>query len=66
MGAEERSFPPAALAAADEAFLAGTAHPARALIELDGRPIGGGVAGTLTQRLAGQFADQAAALLAAS
>jgi len=66
MGAEERSFPPAALAAADEAFLAGTAHPARALIELDGRPIGGGQPGALTVRLAGRFADQAAALLAAS
>ena len=65
LGAEERSLPLAALAAADEAFLSASSLPARAVVELDGRPLGGGRPGPTTQRLAETFAAEASALLGA-
>ena len=66
MGAEERSFPAAALIAADEAFLAATSNPAQPLVEVNGRPLGDGTPGPVAQRVAERFSAQAAALLTQS
>ena len=63
LGAEERTIGADELAGASEAFLSATSLPARALVELDGRPIGDGLPGPRTRELAATFADRARALL---
>lgn len=52
---EERALEPADLAAASEAFLT-NAVGIRALVEVDGRPVGTGETGPVTRRLAAEIA----------
>jgi branched-chain amino acid aminotransferase len=63
LGAVEHSLTREELAGATEAFLSATSLPARALVELDGRAIGGGRAGPVTGELAATFADRARAIV---
>ena len=62
LGAAERRLTVDELHGADEAFLASTSAPARPLLSLDGREIGGGRGGPLTREIAATFATRARAL----
>jgi len=57
IGVQERDILLDELQAADEALLTGTTVEVLPLVRLDGRPIGGGVPGPVTTRLAGSFGD---------
>jgi branched-chain amino acid aminotransferase len=61
--AEERSLSLAELLAAEEAFVAATSAPARALVEVEGQPIGDGRPGPRTLDVAGSFAQRALPLV---
>ncbi|MBI1902849.1 MAG: aminotransferase class IV [Planctomycetia bacterium] len=54
---EERDISLAEVYRADEMFCTGTMGELAAVIIVDGRPIGGGKAGPMTQRLCGLFAE---------
>jgi branched-chain amino acid aminotransferase len=51
IGAQVRDIAPDELAAADEMFCTGTMGELAGVVELDGRPIGGGRVGPVTRRL---------------
>lgn len=53
----ERDITPVQLYAADEVFLTGTAAEVTPIIEVDGRSIGNGESGPITQQLADEYAS---------
>ena len=58
--AVERLFAPSELQSAEEVFLTGSAAEIIPAVKLDGRTIGGGVAGPVTKKLIGLFREYAA------
>jgi branched-chain amino acid aminotransferase len=52
LGAVERTLTPADIATADEAFLTSSTRELQPLVAVDGKPVGGGEPGPVTQRLA--------------
>lgn len=59
LGVEERSFTPAEVFAADEAFITGTTREVTPVVRVDERVVGGGTPGPVTQQLLQAFRAQA-------
>jgi branched-chain amino acid aminotransferase len=57
-GGRETDLPYDALTTSDEVFLTSTGRDVQPVVAVDGRPVGGGVAGPVTLEVARVFADQ--------
>lgn len=60
---EERTIQEADLYAADEVFITGTTFEVTPVVEIDGRPIGGGTPGPTARRLLGAYRTRALAVV---